>query len=187
MTTHLELEFIRAELAAIASKHGELLQPSDVVNAARSEDSILHKFFDWDDSHAAHAWRMTQARGLIRQFRYVITTETTQISSVYYIRDPDLEQGEAGYIPAQRLLGDPERCRAVLMAEFTRAASMFRRARELSQVFGMEHEIDEIFDLVDTLNKKISADVFVRPGPAPPAPPAKRRRGKGPGGPRLNS
>jgi hypothetical protein len=42
------------------------LTPQDVVNDARGHNSPLHSFFEWDDSAAAEAHRLGQARGLIR-------------------------------------------------------------------------------------------------------------------------
>lgn len=45
--------------------HGELT-PEDVVKDAQRNNSPLHRFFEWNDSKAAHAHRLAQARGLIR-------------------------------------------------------------------------------------------------------------------------
>lgn len=42
------------------------LTPKDVVDDARHDNSPLHSFFEWDDSVAAEAHRLGQARGLIR-------------------------------------------------------------------------------------------------------------------------
>ncbi len=42
-----------------------LLLPQTVVDYATPEDSPLHKYFNWDDSQAAKAWRIHQARMLI--------------------------------------------------------------------------------------------------------------------------
>lgn len=40
--------------------------PSEYVEAARAEDSPLHPTLEWDDMVAAHAHRIEQARGILR-------------------------------------------------------------------------------------------------------------------------
>ena len=53
-------------LRSIAAKNDGLLKPEDVVEAARPANSPLHTRFTWDDSAAAHQFRLEQARTLIR-------------------------------------------------------------------------------------------------------------------------
>lgn len=54
------------ELRNIAAANHGILRPKDVVNAAKEPNSILHEHFNWDDSDAAHQYRLWQARQLIR-------------------------------------------------------------------------------------------------------------------------
>lgn len=54
------------ELDRIRRSHGGVLLPNDVVAAAKSTKSPLHGQFTWDDSRAAHEYRLEQARHLIR-------------------------------------------------------------------------------------------------------------------------
>jgi hypothetical protein len=54
------LESIRAQ-----SPRGEL-KPFSVVEAARPKNSALHPYFEWDDKKAAEAYRVDQARTIIR-------------------------------------------------------------------------------------------------------------------------
>lgn len=58
------------ELRRIEEAHGGLLKAPDVIESARNEASPLHSWFDWNDSIAAHNWRLVQARSLIR---YAVT------------------------------------------------------------------------------------------------------------------
>lgn len=53
-------------LAIIAEKGGGRLIPAAVVEVARNRNSVLHKHFEWDDSVAADAYRLDQARTLVR-------------------------------------------------------------------------------------------------------------------------
>lgn len=52
------------ELHAIRKNRGKLV-PSDVIEEARPEDSVLHRYFDWNNKEAAQKWRIVQARDLI--------------------------------------------------------------------------------------------------------------------------
>jgi hypothetical protein len=51
-------------LAAVKREHG-VLRSKDVVEAARPEDSELHKRFTWDDAIAGERWRTHEARLLV--------------------------------------------------------------------------------------------------------------------------
>lgn len=52
-------------LVEIAGQKGEL-HPADVVEKARDKSNPLHREFIWDDSKAAEAFRLDQARRIIR-------------------------------------------------------------------------------------------------------------------------
>ena len=52
------------KLHAIRKSRGRLV-PSDVVEEAKAEDSVLHRYFDWNNREAAQKWRIVQARDLI--------------------------------------------------------------------------------------------------------------------------
>ena len=53
------------ELKRIASANDNKLEPEVVVQEASSDDSPLHKYFEWDDSVAGQRWRVHQARMMI--------------------------------------------------------------------------------------------------------------------------
>jgi hypothetical protein len=65
-----------ARLSGDAQRVGEAIEdirkaagtigPRDIVDAACPPDSVLHPYFDWDDSMAADAYREHQARHLLR-------------------------------------------------------------------------------------------------------------------------
>lgn len=58
-------QLVGERLAEIERERGELTAEF-VLDDARSHNSPLHKYFDWDDGEAAERWRLTQAGGLIR-------------------------------------------------------------------------------------------------------------------------
>lgn len=162
MRTKAETEAIGRELARIAEANGGLLTPDAVVAEARKKDSPLHALFDWDVKAAAHQHWLEQARQLIRSVRVVITTERTAVSTVAYVRDPDVGPDEQGYVSTVSLIGETERSRSALVGEFSRAAAALRRARELAVVFGMEGEVEAVAESVDTMKTRVEARVEQR-------------------------
>ena len=59
---------LRSELLAIRAEHGTLTAHI-IVEVAAEEDHPLHNRFEWDDEKAGHAYRLQQARQLIRVVR----------------------------------------------------------------------------------------------------------------------
>ena len=81
----------KAAVAAIkdVQKRSGRITPRSVLDAARPKDSPLHHYFEWNDGRAAAAYRMEQARYIIRHVRIIITTETRTLSSVFYVHEPE--------------------------------------------------------------------------------------------------
>lgn len=59
-------------LAKITADAGGELKPKLVVDAARATNSPLHRHFEWDNGKAAEAFRIEQAREIIRVVRVEI-------------------------------------------------------------------------------------------------------------------
>lgn len=60
---------IGSALTKIMDANGSELRPKDVVEAARDPKNPLHRHFEWDDSAAAEAYRLEQAREIVRIVR----------------------------------------------------------------------------------------------------------------------
>lgn len=56
-------------LEVISATHGGRLKPEDVVKAAKDPSSPLHHHIEWRDDVAAAAYRLDQARAIIRIVR----------------------------------------------------------------------------------------------------------------------
>lgn len=80
-------------LAALESiRDTEGLTPANVVDAARSPESPLHKAFEWDDSAAAALHREHQARILIKSVR--VTTGNTEAPAFIHVSTRQFAAGE---------------------------------------------------------------------------------------------
>jgi len=68
---------IGEELELIKSKG--VLNPRNVVKEAKNKKSILHNYFDWDDSVASEKWRLQQARSIVNHVLEIIVIKGEQV------------------------------------------------------------------------------------------------------------
>lgn len=127
-----------------------------VLRAASDPKHALHDHFDWDDSEAAHQWRLHQARMLIAQVRVVITTSTKKVVAPGYVRDMEAHP-RAGHIATARLQTAREAAEETLLYETTRLQATLERCREIAAALELESELEAIlsatFDLRSRLRK----------------------------------
>ena len=128
-----------AELKRIAADHGGELKPEDVVAEARIETSPLHDIFEWDDTEAAHQYRIWQARQLIRvTVTYLPNGEGKTPMRVFVSLTPDRSREGGGYRATADVLSNA-RMRAQLLgdalAEIDRFKAKYSALNELAEVF----------------------------------------------------
>lgn len=89
-----------ANAARAVGDHLELLRnqvqgeltPKDVVDDARNPNSPLHSYFEWNDSAAAEAFRLSQARGLIRAVVAVyVSDDKPAVRTRAYVHVPEAQ------------------------------------------------------------------------------------------------
>lgn len=125
-------------LIALENEHGQIT-PELVVEAAADPQSPLHKAFTWNDEDAAYAYRLEQARALIRSVEYEITILRKTVTVGKYVRDVELPVREPGYrsIPSVIESGLQE---ATLQAEIARVLDLIARARRVAVSLDKENE-----------------------------------------------
>lgn len=91
-------------LEAVREKHGGALRAADIVTAAKSKKSPLHKLFEWDDTEAAQKHRNHQARTIITSIRIkVIDREDSEVRRIYV----NVHQAEGrAYLPIELIKQD---------------------------------------------------------------------------------
>jgi hypothetical protein len=128
-----------AELKRIANSSNGILLPEEVVDAARSPSSILHKSFTWEDTEAAHQYRLWQARTLIRTtIRYVQINRDTRPARVFVSLTPDREDEGGGYREVIAVLSDKDMRKQLLqdaLDELRTFEVKYAHLKELSGVF----------------------------------------------------
>jgi hypothetical protein len=147
--THDAKQKILKRLGELAGESGTLT-PGAVVDDASDPASPLHAHFQWDDSIAARAHRLDQARALIR-----IRVETVVGDEVFsvpvWVRSPDAEPRDQGYTSVLRLRDDAASSRAAIQNEIQRAISALTRARALAAVLGLSGEFAAMIRGVESL------------------------------------
>jgi len=133
MTKH---ELIQGELEEIAQVNNGLLFPGNVVEYAKDEDTALHSQFEWDDTRAGHAYRLEQARRVIRMYVTVIPEAEKETRMFVSLKSDRYEGG--GYRFTTDVMSDIER-RKELLGEahrnFKQWQKRYNDLRELSPVF----------------------------------------------------
>jgi hypothetical protein len=151
-------EAVRQRLRDIEEASGGVLTPAAVVADAKRKDSPLHAHFEWDKTKAAYQHWLDQARELIVSVRVVFKTDTTNVSSVYYVRDPAAAGNRPGYVSVERLRGDADAARDALVSEFSRIADLLRRARELAAVLNASSDVEALLTSVVGLRERFMSE-----------------------------
>ena len=116
-------------LARIAAQNGGNLSPHDVVEAARADRHPLHRHFEWDDAKAAEAYRLDQARHLIRIVRVERPDDQEPVRAFISVADRGVS-----YRTIDDVLGSA-RLQAIVLDQAQRDLEAFeKRYRELEDV-----------------------------------------------------
>ena len=145
------------------------ITPEDVVTEAEDVNSPLHHLFEWDDGEAAHRYRLDQARHLIRSVKVHIKVDNRVIKSVAYVRDPDAEAREQGYVSIFKIPTKSDLAREVMHSELGRVISSLTRARAIADSLGLLEDIEDLLERVTLIRAKAEAPVQTN---------KKRRRGE---------
>ena len=118
-------------LKHLESRAGRL-SPPDVIKEAESPDSLLHEFFEWDDTIAGDKYRMEQARKLIRRVKFEVIIDEVTVRSVRYISEPVVDE-ESMYI-AQPKIRSREHASSVIAAELARILGNVERTLNIARI-----------------------------------------------------
>lgn len=146
---------ITEELKKIASANDGKLYPRAVVDAARPAGSPLHSSFEWDDSVAAEAYRIEQARKLI-QVSVTILPGSAEPIRAFVSLTTDRKQ-EGGYLPVE-----------TVMTSFDLREQMLTDATaELKTFVTKYNTIKELVEVTTAANKFISETTKKKKGEKP--------------------
>ena len=118
--TEKKREVIDQELNGMLDKHGNL-SAELVLEQATSKKHPLHEYFDWDDSSAAHKYRLAQATAMILASKMVVVLDKKRSELPHLVRAYVVPHHGKGYQGRVETLDEDE----------TRAALVRRRMNNL--------------------------------------------------------
>jgi hypothetical protein len=130
---------VREELEQLReSNGGHTLQPEQVVEfARRNRRSALHAEFEWDDTAAAHQFRLEQARHIIRLSINVLRTPNGDVTVPMYVSLVSDRTAGGGYRTLESVMNDEELRDQLLqqaLEEFNRVRRKYQTLQELAPV-----------------------------------------------------
>lgn len=132
-------------LRELAAANAGLLRPEDVVEAARPKTSPLHSSFTWDDTEAAHNWRLWQARMLIRATVHLVDVDGDKRpvrAFVSLTTDRDGETG--GYREMLCVMSNAQHRKVMLQDAINELRSFedkYNSLKELAEVFAASRKL----------------------------------------------
>ena len=128
---------LRSHLEAIRGQYSKLT-PRVVVDEARDPEHPLHSRFEWDDSIAGEAYRIQQARELIRSVR-VVHKEADEAGPEKSVRAyvSLANENEHAYEPVEEVAEDPFKRQLALNAMQREWKALYDRYKEFEEFLAM--------------------------------------------------
>lgn len=131
----LDSQIVGDYLEALRAEHGGL-SAAIVHEAARPEDSPIHKWFEWDDASAAGKYRLVQARELLRAI--VVMSDDAERPEPIRAFVIVGEVGDLEYDHIYVVMSDEEKRRQLLeraIREIRQLQHKYAGLKELASVF----------------------------------------------------
>lgn len=121
------------ELERIKKAGNGLLEPANVVEAARNEASPIHDHFEWDDAVAAESFRQDQARELVRCLTIDISRSNVEPKTVRAFVNVEIGE-QRGYVASVTAMSSEELRKQVLARAFAELEAWRARHAELTEL-----------------------------------------------------
>ncbi len=144
-TNGVKVEAAHKALEKIRKDNDAKLDPAVVVSTvAKAKRNVLRAFFQWDDTEAAGAYRVDQARSLLRAV-HIVYEDAPEVKTRAY--EITVERQEAKpvtiYKTAEDILADPDSRAELLKRALGELVSFQRRFRALQELAVVFRSIDE--------------------------------------------
>jgi hypothetical protein len=117
----VSVTIVRESLLALYQRDGKLT-PEQVVSEAADPSHPLHNHFEWDDTAAAHRFRLSQAGHLIRTCKVRVRVEPERTERVRVFTHV---QPRESYVPTDEALRSADR--DVVLEQAVRELEALRR------------------------------------------------------------
>ena len=130
---------------------GEEVTPEQIVDKAKDKDTELHKCFCWDNKAAAHLYRLSQARSIMRNIVHTVEyqdEETGEDEKITFRAIICTNENKNKYETIQRCVENPESF-ARLRASMLKDLNAFKHRYEVySQI---RREFFDLFETIETI------------------------------------
>ena len=137
-----DVQKVGREIERIRGADGGKLEPEAVLTHARSANSILHGYFEWDDAVAAEQHRLSQAGDLIRAVQVDVTRSNIAAPKLIRAFVSVERNGERNYTSTLHAMTDADLRAQVL-------ATAWKELLALRQKYEGLEELAKIFAAID--------------------------------------
>ncbi len=120
-----------------------IVTPVDLVKDAKRQNSPIHGCFEWDDTVAAKAHRISQAAHLLRSIEVMIQREDETVFTVRAFHHVDTET-QTGYTTIETARNDPEMWDCVKLQAITEIKNWQQKYKNIV-------EFETIFEAIETI------------------------------------
>ena len=106
--SHADAQKVAEEISEI----GEEARPEQIVDRAKSEDTELHKCFEWDDTEAARKFRLHQARQIVGCLVFTVVEKPIEHQEIRFFQKPKVE---SGYKQTQKIMCNPDEYHSLIL------------------------------------------------------------------------
>lgn len=147
----------RAELELIREEAGGMLKAEDVLDFARSSNTALHKYFEWDDGEAAYKYRLAQAKEIISVAVIMIPGTDKKVRA--YVNLSEDRKERLGYRSIVDVYSDEQLLEMLLqdaLEELQAFKAKYEKLKSLAKMADLFQEIDEVLPKAKKPTKKSS-------------------------------
>lgn len=127
-----------------------VLTAEEVLSFAQNPDTALHGHFEWDDTKASHAYRLQQARQIIRVFFTVLDDGAGRdVPMRIYVEAKAVEPKVEGYNKTASVLDDPFK-RQELVLTLVKRMEAIANSYPLAELRPVLQTLKSVRDIVAT-------------------------------------
>jgi hypothetical protein len=136
-------DLVKQELESLAEANNGLLLPEIVVKYAKDPNTALHSSFEWNDTEAAHAYRLWQARQIITVVLTILPREGKREYQMFVSLKSDRSNGGGYRALVDVMSNDQQRKELLAQAynDFKLWQKKYQQLKELAPVFEQMAEI----------------------------------------------
>lgn len=137
------------EFERITNKYGGF-DPEYVVQESVQPGTLLHNEFEWDNTKAGHAYRIEQAKKLIRSIRVEIVNSTVSYNVRAYVNVRENKDESRRYVPIQKAIENDHAYADLLNQSKDEMTAFVTKYSQISELNAVKAEMLKAINSIDT-------------------------------------